>query len=118
MVLLGFIKYFWKDVIKKQLNDKPAKKEELATRLNSVSVSGLGLSPLPGKTMVQHSGSLVGRDFRAIAQVAPFVLHGMVKPECYATWISLSRLVPLIWKPEIEDISSHVVSLAIWKLVA
>ena len=26
------------------------------------------------------------------------------------TWIALSKIVPLIWKPEIEDLDAHLVS--------
>lgn len=112
VVLLGFIKYFWRDAIKNQLNDNPNKKLKLATRLSSLDVSGLGITPLAGKTLVQYAGSLVGRDFRVIAQVAPFVLYDMTKdPGCYETWVALSKLVPLIWQPEIEDIDQYTVRI-------
>ncbi|PPQ86779.1 hypothetical protein CVT24_004666, partial [Panaeolus cyanescens] len=93
---------------KNQLKDKQDKKDLLATRLSCVDTSGLGISPLAGKTLVQYAGSLVGRDFRAIAQVAPFVLQDLVSPECYETWKSLSRLIPLIWQPEISNIGLHL----------
>ncbi|KAJ7936741.1 hypothetical protein B0H13DRAFT_2303449 [Mycena leptocephala] len=46
---------------------KDDKKELLTTRLSSLDVSGLGISPLAGKTLVQYSSSLTGRDFSAIA---------------------------------------------------
>ncbi|KAK7027831.1 hypothetical protein R3P38DRAFT_3315357 [Favolaschia claudopus] len=60
------------------------------------------------KTLVQYSGSLTGRDFRAIAQVAPFVLYDLVSSECLETWQALSKLVPLIWQPEIKNIENYV----------
>lgn len=111
MVLLGFVKYFWRDAIKNQLKDNQAKKDLLATRLSCLDVAGLGISPLAGRTLVQYSGSLVGRDFRAIAQVAPFVLQDLVSSECYDTWKSLATLIPLIWMPQIEDLEMYLVSL-------
>jgi hypothetical protein len=86
------------------------KKELLATRLSSLDVSGLGISPLAGRTLVRYSGSLTGRDFRAISQVAPFVLYDLVSDDCFKTWQALSKIVPLIWQPEIDDIESHIVS--------
>ncbi|KAK6997382.1 hypothetical protein R3P38DRAFT_3416225 [Favolaschia claudopus] len=107
VILLGFVKYLWRDVIA-QLKGKDEKKELLIARLTSVDVTGLGISPLAGRTLVQYSGSLTGRDFRAIAQVAPFVLYDLVSSECLETWQALSKLVPLIWQPEIEDIGSYV----------
>ncbi|KAJ7814354.1 hypothetical protein B0H14DRAFT_3747837 [Mycena olivaceomarginata] len=110
VVLLGFVKYLWRDLIQ-QLKGKDEKKELLVTRLSSFNVSGLGISPLAGKTLVQYSGSLTGRDFRAIAQVAPFVLYDLVSRDCFETWQALSKIIPLIWQPEINDIESHLALL-------
>lgn len=110
VVLLGFIKYLWRDLISNQLKNNDAKKELLITRLSSLDVSGLGISPLAGKTLVKYSGSLTGRDFRSIAQVAPFVIYDLVPTVCFETWQALSKLVPLIWQPEILDLETHLVS--------
>lgn len=115
VILLGFVKYFWRDLVQVQLKSKTDKKELLATRLSSFDVSGLGISPLAGHTLVQYSGSLTGRDFRAIAQAAPFVIYDLVSKECFATWVALSKLIPLIWQPEISDIDAHAVCLAYFK---
>lgn len=109
VVLLGFVKYFWRDLVQNQLKNKDEKKNLLATRLSSFDVSGLGISPLAGHTLVQYSGSLTGRDFRAIAQAAPFVAYDLVSKECLDTWVALSKLIPLIWQPEIANIESHIV---------
>ncbi|KAF7325590.1 hypothetical protein MKEN_00408600 [Mycena kentingensis (nom. inval.)] len=104
VILLGFVKYFWRDAVARL---KDPEKALLETRLSSIDVSGLGLSPLPGHTLVHYAGSLVGRDFRALAQVAPFVLQGMLSEERVAAWIALSRIVTLVWQPEIEDIDAY-----------
>ncbi|KIY48737.1 hypothetical protein FISHEDRAFT_42751, partial [Fistulina hepatica ATCC 64428] len=112
VVLLGFVKYFWRDAINNQIGKDDAKRELLKTRLNCLDVEGLGLDGrLSGHTLVQYAGSLTGSDFRIIAQVAPFVLHNLVSGPCYATWISLSKLVPMIWQPEIPDINDYKVRL-------
>ncbi len=109
VVLLGFLKYMWRDVIQVQLKNKTAKLGLLEIRLNSFDTSTLGLKPLNGRTLVQYCGSLTGRDFWSIVQVAPVVIHGLVDPDCYETWLSLSKLVPLIWQPEITDIDIYTV---------
>ncbi|KAJ7606697.1 hypothetical protein FB45DRAFT_765011, partial [Roridomyces roridus] len=112
VVLLGFVKYTWRDLVQNQLFKKDKLKKLLETRLNSVDVTGLGISPLAGHTLVQYAGSLVGRDFRAIAQVAPFVVYDLVSKDCLETWVALSKLVPLIWQPSIKDIDAHSALLA------
>ena len=89
-----------------------SEKVVLSTRLSSLDVAGLGLetSALSGRTLVQYAGSLVGRDFRIVIQVAAFVLYDLVPPECYRAWLALSALVPLIWQPIIYNLKNHVVS--------
>jgi hypothetical protein len=110
-VLLGFMKYFWRDVVHNQLGTNPTKKELLKTRLNSLNISGLQLGQrLSGHTLVQYAGSLTGRDFRIIAQVAPYVLYDLVPAVCFDAWVSLSNLVPLLWQPTIADINGYIVS--------
>ena len=112
-ILLGFVKYFWRDVIQNQLGTNPPKKELLKTRLNSLDISGLQLGKnLNGHTLVQYAGSLTGRDFRIIAQVAPYVLYDLVPPACLDVWVSLCNLVPVVWQPTIVDIDEYIVSSA------
>lgn len=108
VVLLGFVKYFWRDLIQNQINDD--QKQTLIARLNSFNVEGLGISALPGATLVGYAGSLVGRDFRAICQVAPFVIQDMVSEQVFDAWVALSTLIPLIWQPVIENIDEFSVS--------
>ena len=68
-ILLGVLKYFWRDVTVRL--DKCGK-AMLQVRLDSYDARGLhaDLSKLNGKTLVQYSHSLVGRDFRHVVQVA------------------------------------------------
>ncbi|EJD51251.1 hypothetical protein AURDEDRAFT_159655 [Auricularia subglabra TFB-10046 SS5] len=111
VILIGVIKYFWRDVVKNQCSSDQ-KQRELIARLDSFDTSGLGISPLRGHTLVTYAGSLVGRDFRAIAQAAPFVLHGgLVSADCYRAWVELAALVPLVWQPVIESMDEYIVSL-------
>ncbi|KAK7016987.1 hypothetical protein VNI00_018785 [Paramarasmius palmivorus] len=112
VVLLGFVKYLWRDVIQNQIKKKADKMAELSARLSSANVEGLGLpSFLAGDTLTNYYGSLTGGDFRKVAQVAPYVLHGLVPDDCYETWLVLSKLIPLIWQPEITDLSKYLETL-------
>ncbi|KAF8180356.1 hypothetical protein BJ912DRAFT_1023704 [Pholiota molesta] len=109
VVLLGFIKYFWRDLITNQITD--VQKPLLIQRLNSYDVNGLGISQIGGDTLVNYSGSLTGRDFRTISQVAPFVIYDLVPVGVFEAWLSLAKLVPLIYQPVIEDINRFIVML-------
>jgi hypothetical protein len=110
-VLLGFVKYFWHDVVHNQLETNPSKKELLKTCLNSLNISGLQLGQqLSGHTLVQYAGSLTGLDFCIIAQVSPYVLYDLVPAVCFDAWVSLSNLVPLLWQPTIANIDEYIMS--------
>ncbi|KZS87843.1 hypothetical protein SISNIDRAFT_386046, partial [Sistotremastrum niveocremeum HHB9708] len=110
IILLGIVKYFWRDAIQRLSDDQ---KETLTNRLSCLSVESLGpdISPISGPTYVKYAGSLVGRDFRVISQVAVFVLYDLLPESILAAWSALSRLVPLVWMPEIPDIDIYVRTL-------
>lgn len=112
VVLLGFVKYFWHDLVQNQVNDD--QKKTLITRIDSLNVEGLGILRPSGTTLVTYAGSLTGRYFRIISQVAPFVIYDMVPPEVFDAWYALSTLVPLIWQPVIEDIDEYCVSIVLF----
>ena len=106
VILLGFVKYLWRDAIGRL---KSREKAVLETRLNGTNVQGLGGSPLAGHTLVTYAGSLTGRDFRMIVQVAPFVLIDLIPQECYNAFGALSALVPLVWQPVIDNLDQYLV---------
>ncbi|KAJ7840547.1 hypothetical protein B0H14DRAFT_3140495 [Mycena olivaceomarginata] len=99
VVLLGVVKYWWRDAVSRQTSKG---KEELKARLSSVDVAGLNTPPIRGNTYVQYAGSLVGRDFRVILQVALVVLHGLIPRPQYDGWVALCKLAPLMFQPVIE----------------
>lgn len=100
------MKYWWRDAVSRQNAEGKAK---LKARLSSFDVSGLGISALAGHTLVQYAGSLVGRDFRVILQVAPGVLYDMLPPEAYDAWLALCKLAPMIFQPEIDNLPEYEV---------
>lgn len=106
VVLLGVVKYWWRDAVSRQ-NSKG--KEELKARLSNVDIAGLNTSPIRGNTYVQYAGSLVGRDFRVILQVAPVVLQGLIPQAHYDGWVALCKLTPLMFQPAIEHMPTYFV---------
>lgn len=104
--MLGIAKYFWHDAIS---HLTPVQCSELVARLSSVDTAGLNCHKLCRKVLVQYAGSLVGRDFRAIIQVAPIVLHGLLPVEIYETWLALCRVAPLAFQHKIQNIDEFCV---------
>lgn len=113
MVLLGVVKYWWRDAVSRQ---NSVGKEELKARLSSVDVAGLNTPPIRGNTYVQYAGSLVGRDFRVILQVALVVLHGLIPEAHYNGWVALCNLAPLMFQPVIENLPTYLVRYAFFSL--
>ncbi|KAJ7702836.1 hypothetical protein B0H17DRAFT_1157414 [Mycena rosella] len=108
VVLLGVVKYWWRDAVSRQTSKG---KDELRTRLSSIDIAGLDCSRLRGNMYVQYAGSLVGRDFRVILQVAPVVLHGLIPTAHYNGWVALCKLAPLMFQPAIEDLAVYTPKL-------
>lgn len=108
VILLGFLKYFWCNAMQRISQEQ---KKLLIIRLAYCNVGGLNLSPLPGKTLVQYAGSLTGRDFHAISQVAPFMLYDLLLQQCFNAWLALCKLIPLVWQPVINNVETHIVRI-------
>ena len=107
VILLGFVKYFWRDAVARIPADL---KPTLIAQLSSFDTQGLNMPPLAGNTLVKYARLLTGRDFRAIAQAALFVLHGVSLPNKHLhAWVALSALVSLVWQPEIAYINKYLV---------
>ncbi|KAF8270605.1 hypothetical protein EI94DRAFT_1770789 [Lactarius quietus] len=94
-ILLGFVKYFWRNVVHNQLGTNPPKKELLKTCLNSLDFSGLQ----------------IGQHLSGCTLVALYVLYDLVADPCFNAWVSLSNLVALLWQPAIEDIDEYIAHL-------
>lgn len=55
VILLGFVKYLWCDVIENQIKKNPERQKALIVHLSSLDIGGLGLdSKLAGATLVNH----------------------------------------------------------------
>ena len=109
VILLGIVKYFWRDAVSR-LN--PSQQEVLIIRLNSLDLSGLdpAIGSLSGETLVKYAGSLVGRDFRIIAQIAVFVLYDLLPSKIIRAWAALAAMMPLVWMAKIQNKTAYFVS--------
>jgi hypothetical protein len=108
-VLLGAVKYYWRFTCK--LLDKQ-KFRIFSVRFNSLSVMGLemGTSRVP-EYICQYSGSLTGKHFRFVVQLAVFALRGLIPSELFCVWLLLGRLTVLMWYTQIPNIDEYCVCL-------
>ena len=109
IVLLGFIKYLRHDLIQNHLKKNENQNAVLAQHFFSLDVSGLEISLLARESLVNYAGSLTRRNFHYISQAVPFVIYDLVSKNIYDTWVSLFKLVPLIWQPVIMNINQYIV---------
>ena len=86
-ILLGPYKYLLRSLMGRLMT---AQKEELQARLLSFDFSGLDYKL--SYNLIRHFRSFVGRDFKAVAQIALFLLGPFMTPEEKKVWLSLSKV--------------------------
>ena len=86
-VLLGPYKYLLKALMKRLSGEE---KSQLLARVASFNYSGID-SKITGNICYHHK-SFVGRDYKAIAQMAPFVFGPYLSPEEKTVWLALSKV--------------------------
>lgn len=115
-ILLGAVKYVWLEATK-HIKKTDNQKDILKQRLVSVCTTGLGIDSINPVQLVNFSGSPVGKDFRTVAQIAPFVLKGMISISLYTCCIYLQQLCAIAYVQEIDDIEVYIVSFPIFSLL-
>ncbi|KAI0265464.1 hypothetical protein BC834DRAFT_989217, partial [Gloeopeniophorella convolvens] len=122
VILLGVVKYFWRDTIAR-LDSRG--KATLVARLSSLDLSDLGRSNVQGHPYVQNAGSLTGGDFRLILETAPIVLYDLVAGPAWVAWLAICRAGPLLLQLRIQScaiyldhlrtvIDDFIVATALW----
>lgn len=110
-VLLGPVKYFWAQTV--HIIDANKHMETFQTRLASVDSAGLRDSDLRADYLVRYKGSLIGKHFKSLAQVMPFLIHDLVPSNVLNAWSTIGRLVVLLWHTTIENTEEYLVSVCI-----
>jgi len=82
------------------------------TRLESVNGDGLNIPKIMASYMCQYRGSLIGKHFKTLIQVIPFIVYDLVDKNLLDTWVILGRLCVLLWHTEIPDVEQYLVSLS------
>ena len=90
-ILLGPYKYFLRSLMERM---KSAQKEEIQARVEAFEFSGFDTKL--SYNLCRHFRSFVGRDFKAVAQCALFLLGPYMLPKEKLLWVTLSKVYIII----------------------
>ncbi|KAI0689008.1 hypothetical protein BC835DRAFT_1407956 [Cytidiella melzeri] len=100
-VLLGVVKYFWGQTV--HIIEKAKSLALLEARMESLAVHGLNLPAFVPAYICHYRGGLIGKHFKSLAQVMPFLIHDLVPQDVLDGWNVIGELVVLLWHTSIED---------------
>ncbi|KAI0685433.1 hypothetical protein BC835DRAFT_1408832 [Cytidiella melzeri] len=100
-VLLGVVKYFWGQTV--HIIEKAKSLALLEAQMESLAVHGLNLPVFVPAYICHYCGGLIGKDFKSLAQVMPFLIHDLVSQDVLDGWNVIEELVVLLWHTSIED---------------
>lgn len=107
-VLLGVVKYFWGQTI--FLIEKGKLVDLFHSHLDSIERDALNAPSLNTDYICSYKGSLIGKHFKSLAQVMPFVIHDLVPQTVVDGWTIIGELVVLLWHTEIDHLEVYLVS--------
>jgi len=108
-ILLGVVKYFWGQSV--VLLEKGHSMPIFQARLSSVDTNGLNAPSFNADYICRYKGSLIGKHFKSLAQVMPFLVYDLVPRKVLDGWTCIGALVVLLWHTEIQDTEEYLVCI-------
>ncbi|KAI6138558.1 hypothetical protein BKA82DRAFT_158153 [Pisolithus tinctorius] len=109
-ILLGVVKYFWGQTV--FLLEKANLVSTFQSRLDAIDRDGLNAPSLNAEYICRYKGGLIGKHFKSLAQVMPFVIHDLVPQRVMDGWTSIGELVVLLWHTKIDNTDEYLARLS------
>ena len=109
-VLLGVVKYYWAQTIW-YLKTHSKSIAVFQLRLASADWKGLNAPSTNAEYICQYNGGLIGKHFKSLAQVMPFLIYDLVPQDVMRAWNIIGTLLVLLWHTKIDDLEVYLVSL-------
>lgn len=104
------MKYFWGQTV--WLLNKTKVLNTFQARLQSISKSGLNDPTLGAEYICHYSGSLIGKHFKSLAQVMPYLVYDLIPCDVLDGWTAIGSLVVLLWHTEIISTDKYIAHLS------
>ncbi|KAI9571213.1 hypothetical protein HD554DRAFT_1998148, partial [Boletus coccyginus] len=110
-ILLGIVKYFWGQTA--YILEKDQLIRMFQTRLASINQEGLNIPTLHADYIIRYKGALVGKHFKGLAQVMPYLIYDLIPEKVLQGWSLIGKLVVLLWHTSIEDTEAYLATLSL-----
>ncbi|KAG2064482.1 hypothetical protein BDR04DRAFT_1130742 [Suillus decipiens] len=108
-ILLGIVKYFWGQMV--FLLEKSKLLHLFQNRLETINKDALNAPCLNTNYICHYKGSLIGKHFKSLAQVMPFLIYDLVPPMVLNGWTVMGELVVLVWHTKITNTEFYLAKL-------